>query len=155
MMIKFELSAENKLQLENQLRTDAKQLEELKQALRQQEQKFQAEKEQIFLELLEVFDTLEYPIDYLKNNPEVSPQFIKRLPKSLAAIQQKLSIALARQQVTPIALEDTTPDFSYCQVVGREDRTDLADQTITKIVRQGFRYGDKILRPVEIITAKN
>ncbi|PSB52980.1 nucleotide exchange factor GrpE [Chamaesiphon polymorphus CCALA 037] len=154
-MIKFELSAENKLQLENQLRTDAKQLEELKQALRQQEQKFQAEKEQIFLELLEVFDTLEYPIDYLKNNPEVSPQFIKRLPKSLAAIQQKLSIALARQQVTPIALEDTTPDFSYCQVVGREDRTDLADQTITKIVRQGFRYGDKILRPVEIITAKN
>jgi molecular chaperone GrpE len=155
MMIKFELSAENKLQLENQLRIDAKQLEELKQALRQQGQKFQAEKEQIFLELLEVFDTLEYPIDYLKNNPEVSPQFIKRLPKSLAAIQEKLSIALARQQVTPIVLEDTTPDFSCCQVVGREDRTDLADQTITKIVRQGFRYGNKILRPVEIITAKN
>jgi molecular chaperone GrpE len=155
MMIKFELSAEHKLQLEHKLKTDAKQLEELKQALRQQEQKFQAEKERMFLELLEVFDALEYPIDYLKNNPEVSLQFIKRLPKSLATIQQKLSIALARQQVTPIVIEDATPDFSCCQVVGREDRTDLADQTITKVVRQGFRYGDKILRPVEIITAKN
>jgi molecular chaperone GrpE len=154
-MIKFELSADSKIHLEHKLQSDAKQLEELKQALRQQEQIFQAEKERIFLELLEVFDALEYPIDYLKNNPEIAPQFIKRLPKSLAAIQQKLSIALAREQVTSIVLEDTTPDFTCCQVVGREDRTDLEDQTITKVVRQGFRYGDKILRPVEIITAKN
>jgi molecular chaperone GrpE len=154
-MIKYELSADNKLQLEHKLKTDAKQLEELRQALRQQQQDFQSEKEQIFLELLEVFDALEYPIEYLRNTPEIAPQFLKRLPKSLAAIQQKLSIALARQQVTPIVLATTQPDFSCCQVVGREDRTDLQDQTITKVVRQGFRCGNKILRPVEIITAKN
>jgi molecular chaperone GrpE len=152
---KFELSAIAKARIEQELGTALKEVGLLKQSLRQQQQYALAEKEQIFLELLEVFDALESPIAYLQANPEIAPQFIKRLPKSLGNIQQKLSIVLAKRQVTRIELQDNRPDFTCCQVVDREDRPDLAEQTITQIVRQGFRQGDRILRPVEIITSIN
>jgi hypothetical protein len=44
------------------------------------------DREQILLELLEVFDAVESPIDYLQANPEIPTQFIKRLPKILGNI---------------------------------------------------------------------
>ncbi|MFM5900721.1 MAG: nucleotide exchange factor GrpE [Dolichospermum sp.] len=37
----------------------------------------------------------------------------------------------------------------------QEERTDIPDQTITKIVRRGFYWGEKVLRPAEVITAKS
>lgn len=54
----------------------------------------------------------------------------------------------------PIELEGTQPDFDLSRVVDREVRADLPDQTITKILRRGFRLGEKILRPTEVITSK-
>jgi molecular chaperone GrpE len=154
-MTKFQLSATAKAQIEQELGTALKEVELLKQSLRQQQQENLAAQEQIFLELLEVFDALESPIAYLQANPEIAPQFIKRLPKSLGNIQQKLATVLAKRQVMRIELQDDRPDFTCCQVVDRENRPDLAEQTITQIVRQGFRLGDRILRPVEIITSIN
>ena len=100
-------------------------------------------------------DAMESPLDYLKNNSEIDPLFVKRLPKSLGNVQQKLSIVLEKRQVSRIDIQGDKPDFTYCQVVDREERDDLEDQTITKVVRQGFRLGDKVLRPVEVITAKS
>ncbi len=152
---KFELSAIAKAQIEQELGTTLKEVELLKQALRQQQQHTLADREQLFLELLDVFDALESPIAYLQANPEIAPQFIKRLPKSLGNIQQKLAIVLAKRQVTRIELQDDRPDFTCCQVVDLENRPDLAEQTITQIVRQGFRCEDRILRPVEIIISSN
>ena len=35
----------------------------------------------------------------------------------------------------------------------REVRSDVPEQTITKEVRRGFRLGDKVLRPTEVIAA--
>jgi len=56
--------------------------------------------------------------------------------------------------VLKIELSADQPDFTICQVVEREIRPDLAEQTITKIVRQGFTIEDKLLRPMEVITSK-
>ena len=39
-------------------------------------------------------------------------------------------------------------------MVDREEEEDLEEQTITKIVRQGFRVEEKILRSVEAIASK-
>ena len=154
-MTKFELSQVAKVQIEQELGTTLKELELLKQSLRQQQQQFQADREQILLELLEVFDAMESPIAYLQANPEIPPQFIKRLPKILGNIQQKLSLVLAKRQVNQIEIQGDKPDFTCCQVVDRQERHDLEARTIIKVVRQGFRLGDRILRPVEIITAHN
>ena len=140
--------------LQYELKTLLKERMSLKQSLQQQGEKATAEKEELFLELLEVFDALESFLNYIEENPDPNPKFFKRLPKSLGTIQKKLLNILERRQVQPIEFKDTKPDYSFCQVVDREEREDLEEQTITKIVRQGFRVEEKILRSVEVITSK-
>lgn len=126
----------------------------LQQALREQKTQEIAAKEELFLELLDVFDAVEFLLDYMDQQSELHPQFIKRLPKSLSIVQKKLLGVLDRRQVSPLELQGTKPNFDLCRVVEREVRSDLEDQTITKVVRQGFRHGEKILRPIEVITSQ-
>jgi molecular chaperone GrpE len=126
----------------------------LQESLREEQTKNTAERKNLFLELLEVADALEALLDYLHNNPKPSPEFIERLPRSIAAVNRKFLSVLGNRQLIPIELESTEPDFNLCRVIDREERTDFPDQTITKIVRRGFRWGERILRPTEVITAK-
>jgi molecular chaperone GrpE len=150
----LKLSDEQRNQLQQELGILLKERMSLKQALQQQSEKATSEKEELFLELLEVFDALEFFLNYVAENPDPNPKFFKRLPKSLGSIQKKLLNILERRQVQPIDFQETKPDYSVCQVVDREERDDLEEQTITKVVRQGFRVENKILRPIEVITSK-
>ena len=138
----------------NKIGTLLKQEVSLKQTLREQDSENQAANEELFLELLEVVDALDFLMEYMANNPDPSPQFIQRLPKSVGNVQKKLLNILGKRQVTPIELEGNQPDFEVCKVVDREIKPDLSPQTITKVVRQGFRVNDKVLRPIEVITSK-
>lgn len=129
----------------------------LQQSLREQQTQTAANTEDLFLELLEIADALEALLNYLKQNPNPSPEFIQRLPNSVGAVNRKFLGVLGKRQVLPIEIElqNTQPDFNLCRVVDREVRNDMADQTITKILRQGFSLGEKILRPTEVITSKS
>lgn len=141
--------------LMQEIGTLKKQNVSLQQSLREQQTGAAATTEDIFLEILEVGDALEALLDYLANNPNPSPEFLGRLPKSLGAVHRKFLSVLKKRQVVSIELvEGTQPDFDLCRVVDREVRTDLPDQTVTKIVRRGFYLGEKILRPTEVITSK-
>lgn len=150
----LKLNNEQRNQLQQELGILLKEKMSLKQALQQQGENAISEKEELFLELLEVFDTLEFFLNYIEENPEPNPKFFKRLPKSLGIIQKKLLNILERRQVLPIVFQDNKPDYRICQVVDREEREDLEEQTITKVVRQGFSVEDKVLRPIEVITSK-
>jgi molecular chaperone GrpE len=138
----------NKLKKENVL---------LQQSLREEQSQTTANTEDLFLELLEIGDALEALLDYLEQNPNPSPESIQRLPKSVGAVHRKFLGVLGKRQVLPIEIElqSTQPDFNLCRVVDRELRNDMPDQTITKIVRRGFSLGEKILRPIEVITSKS
>lgn len=126
----------------------------LKQSLREQETRSVASSEDLFLELLEVGDALETLLEYLATNSELTPEICQRLPRNIGAIHRKLLNVLKKRQISPIELDETQPDFDLCRVVEREVRSELADQTITKIVRRGFRNRETILRPAEVITSK-
>ena len=150
----LKLSDEQRKELFQKIGTLLKEKVSLKQAYQQQEEKAASEQEELFLELLEIFDALEFLLNYITENSEINPQFIKRLPKSLVTVQKKLINILEQRQVQLIDFQETKPNFSICQVVEREERNDLEEQTITKVVRQGFYLDGKILRPVEVITSK-
>lgn len=153
-MNNYKISEEDRNKLLSLIINLTKEEASLKQALRQQGENNRSEKEQIFLELLEVFDTLESLLNYLEYRHEPDDRVGKRLPKSLKSVQTKLLSILEKRQVLKIELSADQPDFTICQVVEREIRPDLAEQTITKIVRQGFTIEDKLLRPMEVITSK-
>lgn len=149
------LSSELRDLLLQQISSFQKQNVLLQQSLREEQTQSVASLEDLFLEILEVGDALYGLMTYLENNPNPSPEFIQRLPKSIAAVHRKFLSVLEKRQVIPIEIENTQPDFNLCRVVDREVRTDVADQTITKIVRQGFRLGNKVLRPTEVITSQS
>lgn len=126
----------------------------LQQSLREQQTQIASNTEDLFLELLEVADALEALLDYLENNSNPSPEFIERLPRTVRVVNRKFLSVLGKRQVLPIELAGNQPDFNLCRVVDREVRNDVEEQTITRIVRRGFRLGEKILRPTEVITSK-
>lgn len=126
----------------------------LQQALREQRSSAEAADEELYLEVLEVLDAMDFMLEYLRGNPAPNPQFLKRLPKSLGAIRQKLLGTLSRRDVQPLELGEGALDFTVCRVVDREPRSDLPDHTVTKVVRPGYLYKGKVLRPIEVITAK-
>ncbi|MBE9215277.1 nucleotide exchange factor GrpE [Plectonema cf. radiosum LEGE 06105] len=126
----------------------------LEQSLRTEKTQANATIEDLFLELLEVTDAFETLLNYLENNPEASPEFLQRLPKSIGAVHRKFLSILAKRQVLPIEVEETQLDFNLCRVVDREFRTDIPEKTITKVVRRGFYWGEKTLRPAEVIISK-
>jgi molecular chaperone GrpE len=151
----YTLNLEERDRIEAELKTLYKERVLLQQSVREQQTQAAAATEDLFLELLEVGDALQSLLDYLTNNPEPSPEFIQRLPRSMGAVQRKFLSVLAKRQVLPIQLEGTQPDFNLCRVVDREVRADLPERTITKVLRQGFYLGKKILRPTEVITSKS
>lgn len=150
----FNLSSEIRDRLVQELAVLTKERVSLQHSLRENTSRATAASEELFLELLEVVDALEFLLDYTTEHPELPDRFIKRLPQSLLSIQKKLLGILEKREVHQLAFEGTKPNFDTCRVVDREVRSDLEDQTITKIVRQGFCLGDKILRPIEVITSK-
>jgi len=149
------LKPEERDRIKEELKTLYKERVLLQQSVREQQTQAAAATEDLCLELLEVGDALEALLDYLTNNPNPSPEFLQRLPRSMGAVHRKFLSVLAKRQVLPIELVGTQPDFDLCRVVDREVRSDLPDQTITKILRQGFHLGKKVLRPTEIITSKS
>ena len=150
----FQITKAQKDKLQQDLGGLLKEKMSLKQSLKQQIEQTESSKEELFLELLEIFDSLEFFLNYLAENPEPNPKFYQRLPKSLGTIKNKLLRILEKRQVKAIALPDSQPDYSICQVVDREPREDLEENTIVKVVRQGFKIESKLLRPMEVITAK-
>ena len=109
--------------------------------------------EQLFLEILEIFDMLESSIDYLQNNPQLTEKAIERIPKSLNTIQRKLLAILARRQVEQVEITDPL-DLQFCQIVDTQIDPVVTVPTISKVVRQGFKIDERLLRPVEVIVQK-
>lgn len=149
------------LQQRDKLLTEIAELLKIKTKLEQtvkiQQQEKDAENEALYSELLDIFDSLEFLINYLDSNLQeenFNPKAFKRLPKFVGSMQEKLLTILSRREVEKIDFNGVTPDFSICKVIDREIREDIPEQTITKIVRQGFKIKEKVLRYVEVITAK-
>ncbi|HEY9873209.1 MAG TPA: hypothetical protein V6D12_07220, partial [Candidatus Obscuribacterales bacterium] len=83
------LTSEQRDQIVRELGTLLKEKVSLQQSLREQKEEAIAQSEELFLELLEVADALEFLLDYMAENPDPSPEFISNLPKSLAAVSKK------------------------------------------------------------------
>lgn len=124
---------------------------------RQQKVELESEMEAFLLDLLEVYDTLDNIINYLSEhiNTDSNSKFVQRLVKLLKSTQNKFINTLSKQGVSEIPLDtDKELDYSVCRVIEREIRIDLPDKTVTKVLRKGFYYRDKVLRTIDVITSQ-
>lgn len=152
---KFEIDAEVRDKIRKTIGDLMKEKMIIQQALNAKNQEETARLETLFLELLEVVDSLEFLLEYLRTNPEPDARAIARFPQLIGGIQKKLLNSLNKREVNPIDFRGEKPDFEVCKVVDREIRPDLENETVIQIVRRGFQYGDRLLRPVEVIVSKS
>jgi molecular chaperone GrpE len=151
-----QLTAENCETLVQEISDLLRQNFTLSQSLRDQTQQQKSENEILFLELLEVVDAMNALIKYSTSthSTDNANQSSTAITKSLKSIQKKTIGILAKRQVTAIELPEDKLNFETCRVVDQEVRPDLPPQTIVQVMRQGFRSGDRILRPTEVIISK-
>ncbi len=152
---KFNLSQDQHQQLLDHLRELLRTRSTLQQTVGIEQEKNRNETEQLFRELLDLFDSLEALINAVEQQPEASPKVWKRLPKNLKALRDRLTIIFSRRNVQQIDYTESKVDFKLCSVVETENNFDVEEGTILKIVKQGFQIENRILRPIEVITAKN
>lgn len=125
----------------------------LQQNLHQNQMIQQADEEKLYLEILEVFDAIDFLCNFFKQNDQLQEQGFKRINQNLLTIEKKILNLLEQRGVVPIKLEQKIADFKLCRVLDQEIRADLAENTIVKVIRQGFFFHEQILRPMEVIIA--
>jgi len=87
------------------------------------------------------------------NNKETWNSVPENWRKGIEYIHKDLAAVLERNGVTIFyPKEGEKPDLSICFIAGKEKTDDVRmDGLIYKIVKKGYRIGEKVLRPAEVI----
>ncbi|MCG6859716.1 MAG: nucleotide exchange factor GrpE [Chromatiaceae bacterium] len=105
----------------------------------------------LFLELVGVLDAFENLFNNLSQ--DVLDKSAKRAFKSVGAIQRKLTRLLEARGLEKLEFPDARARAGLCRVVETQATDEVEEGTILAVVRTGYRRGEQILRPAEVITA--
>lgn len=115
---------------------------------RDQAQVYQNAAANVILKFLEVLDDLERA---LKNRPQQGDG--AAWADGIELIYRKFSAILEAEGVTPIEAEGQTFDPLLHEAVTREENTGLESGQIIEVVKQGYRLGERVLRPAQVRVA--
>ncbi len=115
---------------------------------RDQAQVYQNAAASVILKFLEILDDLERA---LKNRPQQGDG--AAWADGIELIYRKLSAILEAEGVTPIQAEGQFFDPLYHEAVVREENSGLESGQIIEVIKQGYRLGDRVLRPAQVRVA--
>ncbi len=102
----------------------------------------------VFSNMLSAIDSIDSAINFIKD---------EKVKEGVKLISKIIEDALVKSGVEVIEVregEKFSPD--KCEVVGYEELTenDVEDGTIVKVLRRGFKFSDRVIRPAQVIVAK-
>ena len=102
----------------------------------------------VFSNMLSAIDSIDSAINFIKD---------EKVKEGVKLISKIIEDALVKSGVEVIEVregEKFSPD--KCEVVGYEEITesDVEDGTIVKVIRRGFKFSDRVIRPAQVIVAK-
>ena len=109
----------------------------------------------LYLELAAVLDAFENVFNTVRDKEETLDKSTRRMLKSFQAINRKLIRILEDSGVEKLAFPDGKAEIGLCKVVDTEVMEGSEDGAIVSIIRSGYRRGERILRPAEVITVAN
>ncbi|WPL16380.1 heat shock protein GrpE [Thiorhodovibrio winogradskyi] len=117
-----------------------------------QDREAQDKENDFFLELvvraLDAFENL-----FNKLNQDSLDKSTKRAFNSFGAIQRKLRRLLEAQGIKQLEFPAGRAEIGRCKVIETQATDEVEEGTILAVVRGGYRRGEQILRPAEVITA--
>ncbi len=124
----------------------------LSQELLSKEQAFQDSEDNLLLELMLVLDAFENIFRNLEEKETTFEKSMRQGLKSFKGIQRKIMRILEERGVEKIEFSDGKAVIGLCQVVETRAVDGLEEGEIIAIIRNGYRRGDRVLRPAEVIT---
>jgi molecular chaperone GrpE len=102
-----------------------------------------------------VLDAFENIFSHLEDQAETFDKSVRRAFKSFTRIQNKIIRILEERGVEQIAFPDGKAVVGLCKVVETQAVEGRDEGEIISIVRHGYRHGERVLRPAEVITVAN
>lgn len=127
----------------------------LSQELQSEKQAFQDSEDNLLLELLLGLDAFENIFKHLEEKDATFEKSVRRALQSFQGIQRKIVRILEERGVEKIEFPDGKAVIGLCKVIETRAVDRLAEGEIIAIVRNGYRRGDRVLRPAEVITVGN
>lgn len=105
----------------------------------------------LFIDLMLLFDRVESCRQEMIDSASASPAFAQ----ILQTIGDELLEVLSRREVEILTITSPVFDREVQQVVGtRPASSEAANNQVVRVVRRGFRYRNRIIRPEQVIVSK-
>lgn len=104
--------------------------------------------ENLVMDLLPLLDDLERAIKHARETGEGG-----NLTDGVEAIQNKFLQILEKHKVTQIVALDEPFDAMQHQAVGTEEDASVPEETVVKVFQQGYRMGERVIRPAMVVTS--
>lgn len=132
-----------------------KDLVRLSQELETEKERARHREDDLYLELAAVLDAFENVFNTVRDKEETLDKSTRRVLKSFQAINRKLIRILEESGVERLEFPEGKAEIGLCQVVDTEVMEGSEDGTIVSVIRSGYRRGERILRPAQVITVAN
>lgn len=104
--------------------------------------------ENLVCDLLPVLDDLERAIKHAKDSGEGGS-----LTEGVEAVQGKFLQILGKHKVEQIEADGQPFDAMVHQAVGTQEDDSVPEETVVQVYQQGYKMGDKVLRPSMVVTS--
>jgi molecular chaperone GrpE len=104
-------------------------------------------------DMLAVADNLERALAAMPKIEELEPH-TKALIEGVELTGQDLRKALERHNVLRIEALNALFDPNFHQAVMEEENKDVAAGTVTRVLQEGYRIGERVLRPSMVVVAR-
>ncbi len=141
-------------QLSDKINSQLKQIVELNAVLEKQDLEKQDLIKSFFLSLIKILDSFENKDENLYNKYENNEVALKII-KSYSSIHQQILDVLEKHGVRKLLFNDNRLIVGYSKVVETEPNSNLKNDDIISIVKNGYIRGKELIREAELIVVKN
>jgi molecular chaperone GrpE len=118
-----------------------------KRSERDRNESIQLAKGSIFLELLPVLDACERALAAF---PEEDKAGLDHYRSGVELLYRQVRDVLGRLGVVPIEADSKPFDPNIHEALAREESADYEDNTVLRVLRRGYMFRDRLLRPAQV-----
>ncbi len=104
--------------------------------------------ESLVKDLLPVLDDLERALKHARESGEGGT-----LADGVEAVQTKFLQILGKHRVSQVEADAQPFDVNCHQAVGTTEDASVPEETVVQVYQQGYRMGDKVIRPAMVVTS--
>jgi len=109
----------------------------------------------LIIGIIEVIDTFENAEEGINERNLNTDDNSQRIINRFARVLRELHRLLKKNGVTKLEFPENRLMIGFCEVIDTEPDSDLVNDTIIEIVKNGYIHGKELIREAEVIIVKN